>query len=57
MTVSHSPRGEHAGIPGRHWETALVTLGETVVEDDDSSELNPPPAANRETRRAARRTT
>lgn len=63
MTVSSSPRGEHAGTRGQHWETRLVSLGEIVVEDDDGEspfgwrELEPPPAANRETRRAARRRT
>lgn len=54
MTVSHSPRGEHAGTRNRNWETVIVPLGESVVEDDDE-ELAPPPVANRETRRAARR--
>ena len=61
MTISSSPHSEHAGTPGRHWNTQLVSLGEIVVEDDDGDspfgwrELDPPPTANRETRRAARR--
>lgn len=54
MTGLSNPRREHAGVHGRHWETRLVPLGETVVEDDDE-ELDPPPPANRETRRAATR--
>lgn len=55
MTGPSNPRRERAGAHGRNWETALVPLGETVVEEDDE-ELDPPPPANRETRRAARRT-
>lgn len=54
MTEPSNPRREHAGKTGRHWETVIVSLGETVVEDDDEN-LAPPPRANRETRRAARR--
>ena len=33
MTISSSPRGEHPGTPGRHWNTRRVTTGETVVPD------------------------
>lgn len=56
MTGPSNPAGERAGTHGRNWESALASLGETVVEDDDE-ELAPPPPANRETRRAARRKT
>lgn len=55
MTGPSNPRHERAGTHGRNWETVIVPLGESVVEDDDK-ELAPPPLANRETRRAARRT-
>jgi hypothetical protein len=55
VTGPSNPRREHAGRHGRHWETVIVPLGESVVEDDDE-ELAPPLPANRETRRAARRT-
>jgi hypothetical protein len=69
MTVSSSPRGEHAGTPGRHWDTVLTTH-EVVVETDDGEspfgwrELDTttpgmneplPPRPNRATRRAMQR--
>lgn len=47
---SSTPRGEHAGRPGTHWNTALVLTGEQLVDDDV-----PTPRPNRATRRAAKR--
>jgi hypothetical protein len=47
---SSTPRGEHPGRPGTHWNTALVTSGEQLVDDDQ-----PTPRPNRATRRAAAR--
>lgn len=62
---SSTPRGEHAGTPGAHWERQLVRT-ETVIDDPDATTVlgmnDPfPPRPNRATRRAmaraARRTT
>jgi hypothetical protein len=46
---SSTPRGEHAGTPGAHWDTELVRV-ETVIADDA-----PDPQPNRATRRALAR--
>jgi hypothetical protein len=59
VTVTSSPAGEHAGIPGAHWERRLVTT-ETVVDDPEATTVpgmnDPlPPQPNRATRRAAAR--
>lgn len=50
---SSSPRGEHAGRPGAHWETRLVVV-ETVTPDDADDDA-PTRRPNRATRRALNR--
>jgi len=49
---SSSPRGEHPGRPGAHWDTQLVRVEQHV--DDNEPDPTPP---NRATRRAHARAT
>ena len=57
MSMSSTPRGEHAGRPGTTWSTRLEWYGEELVDDSPwDPDPAPAPRANRATRRAAART-
>lgn len=68
MTGPSNPRREHAGVPGTHWNTRLISSGELLdtssesllgdrEPDTTSWDTNPPASQrpNRATRRAAAR--